>query len=38
MLLVIVAVILRIRWQLRQPPARVHRPKLARTPRENVPA
>src|SRR6266403_4173429 len=33
MLLVIVAVILRIRWQLRQPPARVHRPKQPRSPR-----
>jgi predicted ferric reductase len=34
MLLVLVAVGLRIRWQLRQPPPRVHRPKpaLARTP------
>jgi predicted ferric reductase len=31
MLLVIVAVALRIRWQLRQPPARVHRPKPAVT-------
>jgi methionine sulfoxide reductase heme-binding subunit len=29
MLLVIVAVTLRLRWQLRQPPARVHRPKPA---------
>src|SRR3954466_4352907 len=29
MLLVMVAVALRIRWQLRQPPARVHRPKPA---------
>ena len=29
MLLVIVAVALRLRWQLRQPPARVHRPKPA---------
>ena len=27
MLLVIVAAALRIRWQLRQPPARVHRPR-----------
>ena len=34
MLLAIVAVTLRIRWQLRQPPARVHRPKpvVARKP------
>lgn len=34
MLLVLVAVALRIRWQLRQPPPRVHRPKpaLARRP------
>src|SRR4030081_3032336 len=34
MLLVIVAATLRIRWQLRQPPPRVHRPKpaVARTP------
>jgi len=34
MLLVIVAEMLRIRWQLRQPPARVHRPKpvVARKP------
>jgi predicted ferric reductase len=29
MLLVIVAVAFRLRWQLRQPPARVHRPKPA---------
>lgn len=29
MLIVIVALALRIRWQLRQPPARVHRPKPA---------
>jgi DMSO/TMAO reductase YedYZ heme-binding membrane subunit len=29
MLLVMVAVVFRIRWQLRQPPARVHRPKPA---------
>ena len=33
MLLVIVAIGLRIRWQLRQPPARVHRPKRARPSR-----
>jgi len=33
MLLVIVAIGLRIRWQLRQPPARVHRPKPARPSR-----
>jgi DMSO/TMAO reductase YedYZ heme-binding membrane subunit len=34
LLLVIVAAALRIRWQLRQPPARVHRPKpvVARKP------
>ena len=34
MLVVIVAATLRIRWQLRQPPARVHRPKpvVARKP------
>jgi sulfoxide reductase heme-binding subunit YedZ len=34
MLLVLVAVALRIRWQLRQPPPRLHRPKpaLARRP------
>jgi DMSO/TMAO reductase YedYZ heme-binding membrane subunit len=29
MLLVMVAVVFRIRWQLRQPPARAHRPKPA---------
>jgi DMSO/TMAO reductase YedYZ heme-binding membrane subunit len=33
MLVVIVAVVLRVRWQLRQPPPRVHRPKPARAPR-----
>jgi sulfoxide reductase heme-binding subunit YedZ len=38
MLLVIVAATLRIRWQLRQPPPRVHRPKHVRTARENVSA
>src|SRR4030081_3242091 len=34
LLVVVVAAALRIRWQLRQPPARVHRPKpaVARTP------
>ncbi len=32
MLLVILAVVLRVRWQLRQPPPRVHRPKLPRLP------
>jgi DMSO/TMAO reductase YedYZ heme-binding membrane subunit len=34
LLLVIVAAALRVRWQLRQPPARVHRPKpvIARKP------
>jgi DMSO/TMAO reductase YedYZ heme-binding membrane subunit len=30
MLLVVVAVVLRVRWQLRQPPPRVHRPKEPR--------
>ena len=40
MLLVLIAVAMRIRWQLRQPPPRVHRPKLARVARpgqQNVP-
>jgi DMSO/TMAO reductase YedYZ heme-binding membrane subunit len=32
-LLVLVAIALRIRWQLRQPPARVHRPKQPRPQR-----
>jgi DMSO/TMAO reductase YedYZ heme-binding membrane subunit len=32
MLLVILAVVLRVRWQLRQPPPRVHRPKQPRSP------
>jgi DMSO/TMAO reductase YedYZ heme-binding membrane subunit len=35
-LLVIVAATLRIRWQLRQPAPRVHRPKHVHTARENV--
>ena len=30
---VIVAVALRVRWQLRQPPPRIHRPKQPRPPR-----
>jgi hypothetical protein len=33
MLLVLVAIALRIRWQLRQPAARVHRPKPSRAER-----
>ena len=36
MLLVIVAIGLRIRWQLKQPPARVHRPKQPRPARQKV--
>ncbi len=32
MLIVLVAAVLRVRWQLRQPPPRVHRPKAARKP------
>ena len=33
MLLVLIAIAWRVRWQLRQPPARVHRPKSLRTQR-----
>src|SRR6267154_2502689 len=33
LLIVIVAMVLRWRWQLRQPPPRVHRPKQPRSPR-----
>ena len=33
MLLVLIAAAWRVRWQLRQPPARVHRPKLQRAER-----
>jgi sulfoxide reductase heme-binding subunit YedZ len=32
MVIVLVAALLRVRWQLRQPPPRVHRPKAARKP------
>jgi len=32
MLIVLVAAVLRVRWQLRQPPPRVHRQKAARKP------
>ena len=38
MLLVIVAVAMRIRWQQRQPPPRVHRPKQLRTAQRHVTA
>src|SRR5438034_6035752 len=34
MLLVIIAVAMRIRWQMKQPPPRVHRPKAGRGKRE----
>jgi hypothetical protein len=33
LLAVAIAVIIRVRWQMRQPPARVHRPKTARAVR-----
>jgi len=37
-LIVLVAIVLRIRWQLKQPPARVHRPKPAKAKRRAVSA
>ena len=37
LLLVIVAMVLRLRWQLRQPPPRVHRPKQAARQPHNAP-
>jgi len=36
MLLVIVAVAMRIRWQLKQPPPRIHRPKPSRGPKKTA--
>ena len=38
LLIVIVAMGLRWRWQLRQPPPRVHRPKQPRSPRRSLPS
>ena len=40
LLLVLIAITLRIRWQIRQPPARAHRPKVprpARSGQQNAP-
>jgi sulfoxide reductase heme-binding subunit YedZ len=36
MLLVLVAVVMRIRWHLKQPPPRIHRPKTQRTPKKTA--
>ena len=38
LLIVIVAMVLRWRWQLRQPPPRVHRPKQPRPQRRSLPS